>query len=116
MLPFEIYRKKEQRYDSKAQTVGCGFSGAVISDVGCMRKRNEDNFAFEKNMNRDSVDRCQIDVSYSGFSKQWHVACVFDGMGGGEMGDAASKHTAEIFLNNVDGEKFLFGKYSRNVI
>lgn len=103
MFPFEIHRKKEQRHDSKAQTVGCGFSGAVVSDVGCVRKRNEDNFAFEKNMNRDSVDRCHIDVSYSDFSKEWHAACVFDGIGGGGMGDVASKNTAEIFLNNVNG-------------
>ena len=102
MFPFELHRKKEQHDGGIVQTAG-GFSGAVISDVGCVRKNNEDNFVFERNMNRDSVDRCQIDVSYSKFFDEWHVACVFDGMGGGAMGEVASKNAAEIFLNNLSG-------------
>ncbi len=103
MFPFGSYRKKELLYDSNAQPVICGFSGAVISDVGCVRKNNEDNFIFGRNRNRDSVDRCKIEVSFSELSEEWHMACVFDGMGGGERGEVASNIAAEVFLDALNG-------------
>lgn len=102
MFSFGLYRKKEQPYDSNAQSVIFGFSGAVISDIGCMRARNEDNFVFERNMNWDSADRCKMDISFSKVSNEWHVACIFDGMGGGERGEVASKNAAEVFLDNLN--------------
>lgn len=102
MFPFGAYRKKEPLCD--AQPVIGGFSGAVISDVGCVRKNNEDNFVFWKNRNRDSVDRCRIEVSFSDWSEgEWHLACVFDGMGGGERGEVASNIAAEVFLDALKG-------------
>ena len=100
MFPLRGYQKKEQ--DTDAMPV-CGFSGAVISDVGCVRENNEDNFVFERNRNRDSVDRYKMEVSCSELSSEWHVACIFDGMGGGTGGEIASNTAAEVFLSNLNG-------------
>lgn len=98
MLSLGLSRQTEQPFGETAQDSCCGFSGAVISDVGCVKEKNEDNFVFERNSNRDQADRCRISVSSSRLSEQWHIAGVFDGVGGGEMGEAASGKTAEIFL------------------
>ena len=114
MFLFGLNRRKEKiqvdhPYDSallekreKASNILCGFSGAAVSDVGCVRENNEDNYIFEKNINRDSSDRSEIACSIARLAGEWHFAGVFDGMGGGEMGELASHGTAEIFLKAFD--------------
>lgn len=94
--------KRENSYDETSVEILCGFSGAAVSDVGCIRENNEDNYIFEKNINRDSSDRSEIACSLARVSGEWHFAGVFDGMGGGEMGELASRETAEIFLKAFD--------------
>lgn len=84
--------------EEKAEKCGFGFDGAVVSDVGCVRSNNEDNYVLEKYMNVNSSDHSEVSVSFSEMSGMWHFAGVFDGMGGGEMGELASRDSAAIFL------------------
>jgi len=84
---------------TRAEKSGFGFTGAVVSDGGCVRSNNEDNFALGSCMNLDSLDHCEVSVSFSEASGVWRFAGVFDGMGGGEMGELASRETAAIFVN-----------------
>lgn len=76
-----------------------GFSGSVVSDVGRIRPNNEDNYVLGRYMNSNSSDRSEIAVSVSNSTDEWQFAGVFDGMGGGEAGELASKYSAEIFLD-----------------
>ena len=77
------------------------FSGTVVSDVGCVRADNEDNYILGKYMNTNSSDHSEVSVSFSDGIGEWQIAGVFDGMGGGEMGELASRDTAIIFLKAV---------------
>lgn len=77
------------------------FSGTVVSDVGCVRADNEDNYILDKYMNTNSSDHSEVSVSFSDGIGEWQIAGVFDGMGGGEMGELASRDTAIIFLKAV---------------
>lgn len=83
-----------------------GFSGVVISDVGLVRPNNEDNYVLGKYMNETSSDHSEISTSFSDTAETWRYAGVFDGMGGGEVGELASRITAEVFLqafNRLNG-------------
>lgn len=73
------------------------FSGIVVSDVGCVRENNEDNYILEAHTNTGSCDHSEASVSVTDWSLRWHFAGVFDGMGGGELGEIASEKTAQIF-------------------
>lgn len=75
------------------------FSGSAVSDVGCVRENNEDNYLLGLHMNEASADHSAFSVSMSDQSRHWHLAGVFDGMGGGERGELASQKTARIFLD-----------------
>lgn len=74
------------------------FSGSVVSDVGSVRANNEDNYVLGQYINHNSADYSETSVSFSDTSGDWQFAGVFDGMGGGEMGELASRDTAAIFL------------------
>lgn len=88
----------ESRSENK-QTDNVSFSGSVVSDIGCVRANNEDNYILERHMNTESSDHSAFSVPASCSSGQWHFAGVFDGMGGGEQGELASLQTAQVFLN-----------------
>lgn len=75
------------------------FSGSVVSDVGCIRTNNEDNYILGMHMNADSCSHSGFSVSATGQSGHWQFAGVFDGMGGGDKGELASQKTARIFLD-----------------
>ena len=75
--------------------------GAVVSDVGCVRSNNEDNYILGATINFSSADRSTASVRFSQTLGKWYFAGVFDGMGGGEMGEVASKDTAEIFWETI---------------
>lgn len=108
MLIFGAFRRKNKDSSSTAATSGhldgarekrgFGFAGTVVSDVGCVRPNNEDNYVLGKYMNVNSSDHSEISVSFSDVSGTWQFAGIFDGMGGGELGELASHDTAEIFL------------------
>lgn len=70
-------------------------SGCVVSDKGLTRPVNEDNYLLNGCWNR-SVDT-HSEHRFSAAGTQWQLAAVFDGMGGGEAGELASLHSAEIF-------------------
>lgn len=69
----------------------------VTTNVGKVRKNNEDNFYFYGHI----VDRMQTDLSFSMEEKllEPRLFGVFDGMGGHEAGEKASFMTAEIAKN-----------------
>lgn len=87
-----LQEKKQKRKKKK------GFSGGVASDVGCVRGNNEDNYVLGKHMNICSADYSVASVDPIETSWGWQIAGVFDGMGGGEMGELASRDTASVFL------------------
>lgn len=70
--------------------------GCVISDIGLARPSNEDNYVLDGHINAgpDGVPRCITELT-SG--PGWHIAGVFDGMGGGEKGALAAHIAAETF-------------------
>lgn len=80
------------------ETGGMLFSGSAISDIGCVRSTNEDNYVICKHMNTDLKEHSEASVSFPETFGEWIFAGVFDGMGGGEMGELAAHDTAEIFL------------------
>lgn len=79
------------------------FSGYVISDIGCVRSTNEDNYVICKHMNTELKEHSEASVPLFKTFGEWRFAGVFDGMGGGEMGELAAHDTAEIFLKAFCG-------------
>lgn len=73
--------------------------GAAVSDVGCARTNNEDNFLLGGQINLDRSDRCKAHSRSE--SGQWYFTGVFDGMGGGEIGEVAAQTAAEIFRDTA---------------
>ncbi len=76
-------------------------SGVVISDVGCIRPNNEDNYILGDYTNTNSSDQCTASVFFPHAPGKRYFFGVFDGMGGGEMGELASRDTAVIFLEAI---------------
>lgn len=93
----------EEQKDGEAPACGMYFSGSAVSDVGCVRENNEDNYLLELHMNEASNDHSAFSVSMCDRWKYWHLAGVFDGMGGGELGELASQKTAQIIRNGISG-------------
>ena len=81
-----------------SEAEGTAFSGCVISDIGCVRSTNEDNYIIYKHMNADLKEHSEKIVIHPKTFWEWRFAGVFDGMGGGEMGELAAHDTAQIFL------------------
>lgn len=86
------------RWKKEVPSVGrhYGFTGAVVSDVGCVRAKNEDNYILGNCINRNSDAHSQQLLPL--LCRGWQFAGVFDGMGGGEKGELASRITAESLL------------------
>ena len=79
-----------------------GFTGAAVSDVGCLRPNNEDNYILGNEINENSSDRSEASVVFAKTVGTWCIAGVFDGLGGGEMGEAASRNASEVFRQGAD--------------
>ena len=77
---------------------GLLFTGCLISDIGLLREKNEDNFLFDICVNNRADSHVQLQMASNKNAKKWHIFCVFDGMGGGEKGEAASGAAAKVFL------------------
>ena len=70
----------------------------AVSHVGRVRGNNEDNFILTDRWNETSGDY-KMDARRMAVSRgKWLVLGVFDGMGGGEMGEAASRAASMRFL------------------
>lgn len=101
--PRPISGKREKTVKDFPETAGTDFSGSVISDIGCVRSTNEDNYAIYKHMNADLKEHSETSVFLPKTFGEWRFAGVFDGMGGGEMGELAAHDTAEAFLKAFCG-------------
>lgn len=83
----------------------------VVSDKGSVRNNNEDNFFCDGfyNIESDNQYSTRHKIKWNG----WKVVAVFDGMGGIEHGEVASKIVAESFaeygeqIRNVDNVELL---------
>ena len=71
------------------------FSGAVVSDRGLQRKNNEDNYILDGIINPNFAESSRAVSADS--NARWHMAGVFDGMGGGEAGELAALYCAQAF-------------------
>lgn len=91
-------KQKQAPSEGAAKKRVFGFFGTVVSDVGRIRFNNEDNYILGKNMNVHSSDHSEASVSFPAGAGVWRIAGVFDGMGGGEMGELASRDAASLFL------------------
>lgn len=99
-----MFRKKnksgvtpnESDRQSGGQAAGFGIRSVVVSDVGCMRGNNEDNYLLSGYVNIHSTDHMEACFETSS-PEGWCLAGVFDGMGGGEQGEVASRITAQLF-------------------
>lgn len=69
--------------------------GCVVSDVGLVRKNNEDNYLLGHVINGDSKNYSEASAVFD-FDKCFCMG-VFDGMGGLEDGEAASFAAATVF-------------------
>ena len=95
--------KEGENVKEPLEAEGTYFSGCVISDIGCVRSANEDNYVMCKHMNTDLKEHSEAFVSFPQTPGEWRFAGVFDGMGGGEMGELAAHDTADIFLKAFCG-------------
>lgn len=73
------------------------FCGAAASDRGIRRENNEDNYILEGKINPNCAERSQAAFCDGSRDNRWHIAGVFDGMGGGEAGEEAALLCAESF-------------------
>ena len=71
------------------------FCGAAVSDRGLLRENNEDNYILDGSINPNFAESSRA-ASKDG-DAHWHMAGVFDGMGGGEAGELAALHCAQAF-------------------
>lgn len=94
---------EEKKFRDTLETEMMCFSGCAISDIGCVRLTNEDNYVIGKYMNTDLKEHSETFVSFPKKFGEWSFAGVFDGMGGGEMGELAAHDAAEIFLKAFYG-------------
>lgn len=94
-----LLSKQNRRQINDDQVCNYMFSGMAISDVGCARPNNEDNYILGNYMNENLSSHSEASVSNSCMTGSWQFTGVFDGMGGGEMGELAAHDTARIFLN-----------------
>lgn len=76
---------------------GYGFWGSVVSDVGCVRSRNEDNFLFLNQVNAQCRDDCRLSASRESVAELWMLAGVFDGVSSSIQADVAAKEAADAF-------------------
>lgn len=74
-------------------------TGAAVSDIGCLRENNEDNFILVRQINETCANSCEA-VAESR-RDPWFFAGVFDGMGGGEKGEIAALSAAQVFRHAI---------------
>lgn len=71
------------------------FDACILSDVGCVRANNEDNFLLSSTYNEHSFPTYHVEKNLNFTKPSWFYTAVFDGMGGGEKGEWASLVTAQ---------------------
>lgn len=79
------------------QTMRLAFKACVISDLGRVHCKNEDNCLLGNQINETCANRFVFSVKESNVHEQWNIAGVFDGISSGENAEIASKEAASIF-------------------
>lgn len=69
--------------------------GHLISNIGCKRPINEDNYLINRFINEGAVSVCEEALPPNEKRNSWQWVAVLDGMGGGERGERASLIAAE---------------------
>lgn len=70
-------------------------TGYVVSNVGIKCPNNEDNYLLNELINETTQCISEARLIQDKKNKQWQWAGVFDGMGGGDRGEMASRMAAE---------------------
>lgn len=70
-------------------------AGCVVTDVGRVRRNNEDNFLLDHRLNETTENHLSYHCRQT--RPGWQIAAVFDGMGGGERGEIAALESARMF-------------------
>ena len=78
------------------------FQACAISDIGCVRCKNEDNFLLSNRINETYASRFELSVEESNAYEQWHITGVFDGISSGENAEIASEEAAKAFQRASD--------------
>lgn len=75
---------------------------AVFSDVGCAGSKNEDNYILGRRINEQFLDYSEFLDYHLETNEKYCLTGVFDGIGGGELGEIASKIAAECFRDSAE--------------
>lgn len=100
MFLFKRRSKKTVSTNPTTNTDASTVCAAAASDVGLCRGNNEDNFILYKQSNPDCLNHCEAFAKAS--TKSWFFIGVFDGMGGGEIGEVAAKTAVITFLEAIE--------------
>lgn len=93
-----IERGKCMKMDVQQEKGGfLRFCGAAASDRGLRRENNEDNYILDGRINPSCAQSSQAATDAGDAVRRWHIAGVFDGMGGGEAGELAALYCAQAF-------------------
>ena len=84
----------------EALTGASSCNAAALSDVGCVRANNEDNFLLSNSINEESSNHAHAHAALE--PDEWHCLGLFDGMGGIAGGEIASKQAALAFRASAD--------------
>lgn len=87
----------QKRGLGKKQTMRPAFKACVISELGRVHRKNEDNCLLGNQINETCANRFVFSVEESNAHEPWHIAGVFDGISSGENAEIASKEAARIF-------------------
>lgn len=109
-LMFNSMKKRDGHFFQTHENVSVPYriEAFAVSDIGCVRSNNEDNYILGNNINEQSLEHSRSPVFVTKTIDKAFFAGVFDGMGGGDFGEVAAKVTAECFLvqaNEISGCK-----------
>lgn len=76
---------------------GFCISGCAISDAGCVRSQNEDNFLLLDQISEKNDNCFKTLVKEQSAEKNWLLAGVFDGISSTKQADLASREVADAF-------------------
>lgn len=92
-----IHSTVTDQREQQSAVLGFGFSGCVISDIGCVRSQNEDNFLLMDQINELCENHYKISTVEQKEVKKWLLAGIFDGISSTEMAEMASRKAAAAF-------------------
>lgn len=92
-----IHSAVTDQREQQSAVLGFSFSGCVISDIGCVRSQNEDNFLLMDQINELCENYYKISTVEQKEVKKWLLAGIFDGISSTEMAEMASRKAAAAF-------------------